>query len=104
MSMTVSEGYPLSSAPRTLSLFLASSPPPISLPPQKSPNTPSLLLCESSARTPYGFSGGGLWRFAQSAPKQLFIPEQNIRLCGIQYAWQESERYAHIVPISCWVR
>jgi hypothetical protein len=54
--------------------------------------------------TPHGFSGGGVWRFAPSEVGKLFVPGENIRLCGIQYEWRRPERRAHIVPISCWIK
>jgi hypothetical protein len=54
--------------------------------------------------TPHGFSGGGIWRLVPSEVGKLFVPGENIRLCGIQYEWQKPDRHAHIAPISCWIR
>jgi hypothetical protein len=54
--------------------------------------------------TPHGFSGGGIWRFVPSEANRLFVPGDNIRLCGIQSEWWKPERHAYVVPISCWIK
>jgi hypothetical protein len=55
--------------------------------------------------TPHGFSGGGVWQFVPPAEGKLYTPADQIRLCGIQYAWGGAvERQVYVVPISYWIK
>jgi hypothetical protein len=57
----------------------------------------------TSPESPVGFSGGGIWRFADDPSDGLLIPSSFVRLTAIQSAWQSSIRHAYCVPIRHWI-
>ena len=55
--------------------------------------------CEigETARTPEGYSGGGVWAMIDP-PRELFNPHRHIKLVGIQTHWSPTSRLVRCVP------